>query len=283
MIKKINEYSEVLDFAWELCQDKTKASYSKFDTKEYLKSKLIRGINSEDRQVIGYYENDDLIGVCMFHWIDEDKYAQTEALLIKDNYNLAADEIINFIKVKLKGYKLLIGITADNKEAIDYFKEREAICIDASFDTRLKKRNFKPQDIKHKISKLEFEGFNEYAEFHDKYAQNMYWNSKNLREAFNNFITFIYRDELGIRGSIFTKTVNETDGEIFGVFIDDAEKEKGIVGDLIGTTLKFVYEEYKNMDEIAYFMDENSKEEIDYAMKYGFEINDRYRLYEMEL
>lgn len=283
MIKKINEYNEVLDFAWKLCQDKTKTSYSKFDTKEYLKSKLIRGINSEDRQVVGYYENDNLIGVCMYYWIDEEKYAQTEALLIKDNYNLVADEIINYIKVKLKGYKILIGITADNEEAINYFKEREVLCIDASFDTRLLKRNFKPQDIKHKITKLEFEDFDEYAKFHDKYAQDMYWNSKNLREAFNNFVTFIYRDELGIKGSVFTKTVNVTNGEIFGLFIDAAEKGKGIVGDLIGTTLKFVYEEYTEMNEIAYFMDENSKEELDYAMKYGFKINDRYRLYEGNL
>lgn len=283
MIRVIKESSEILDFSWELNQNKSKGSYpaTLFGKKE-LQDMVDRAITLEYRRVIGYYEDGNLIGVCMYYWLEEEEYAQTEVLLIKENYNLAVDEIMWYMKQHLQGYHFYIGISAENKEAIDYFKERNILCTDASVVNRLFRKNYKMKDINKEITKLEWKDFDEYAKFHDKYATDMYWDSKHLREA-TNFIIFIYREHDEIKGSIFTKIISNTDAEIFGVFLNEDIKGLGIECDLIGTNIKYIYEEFKEMNEICYFIQEDSKEELDYVLKCGFKVSDRYRLYEGDL
>ncbi|WP_061996840.1 hypothetical protein [Clostridium sp. ATCC 25772] len=282
MIKTVNDFSEILDFAWSLCQDNKKNSYPRRKSKEDLQSGIEKAINSDTRKIIACYKENMLMGVCSFFWIEEEMYIQTNMFLIKDNYNITADEIINYLKNKFKGYNLLIGITFDNKDAIKYLESRNFKCIESSIDTRLYKENYKVRNIEKTINLLQSNQFEEYAKFHDKYAKDMYWNSEHIKESFDDFNIFVYMENGTIMGSIFVRDL-KIEAEVIGLFIDERVKGKGIESNLINVMIKNIYKKYTDINDIVYFIDEDSEIELDSAKELGFKIIDKYRCYECKL
>lgn len=280
MIKEVKEINEVLDFAWNICKDNTKSSYPKYKTKEDLKSNIERAINSDIRKIIACYKNNELKGVCIYFWINEDKYSQTEALLIENDYDVVADEFMEYIRDGLEGYELLIGITAYNEEAIQYLENRKMECIDSSIVTLLYKKNYKPHHIKTSISLLDFNEFDEYAKFHDKYAGDMYWDSNHIKKDFDIFDIYIYRENGVIKGSIFVRKIKkQNQKEVVGLFLDDDVMKRNIESDLISEMLKDAYKEYSGIDSVLYFIEEKDEDELKAVIDCGFEIQDRYKCY----
>lgn len=282
MIKVINDPKEILEFTWSLTQENSKSSYHKITSKVELIDKLNRGIECNTEKLIACYENNMLKGVCLYFWIDEDKYAQTTVFVIDTDYNTVADELIGYIRKELPDYELLIGIPFDNVNAIKYFKYRDIECIESSYDTRLKSENYIPNDIKYNIEAIDSNSFDEYANFHDKHAGDIYWISSRLKERLDIFRIFVYRHEGIISGSIFVTKYAEG-AEVFGMYIDDKVKDNGIDSALIYHMLGSLYDEFDDINEVVYFIDENAKEELSLVLGMGFEINDTYRCYKVSL
>jgi GNAT superfamily N-acetyltransferase len=280
MIKEIQRLDEVIDFVWELSQNKLHASYPRINSIEKLKEELEKAINLENRNIIAYYHQDILCGICFYFWISDEKYAQTSGFLIRGDYEQIADEFISHISKQLPGYELFIGIPVTNRNANEYFKEKNIECIEDSIVTRI--CNLEPHtnqrcDCIEEISK---NNFKEYAVFHDKYAipAGTYFNSENLRKKIERFLIFAFRQDGRIHGSIFVKTGKDL-SDVIGLFIDEEYKNKGIESILINEMLTQLYNKFGAIKEILFFIDEDSTDELNLALNAGFEIKEKYRLY----
>ena len=137
MIKTVNKLDEVIDFAWELCQDDLYASYHRLSSIEKVKEYIERAMNSEFERIIAYYRQNVLCGACIYFWKSNEKYVQTTMFLIKENYDEIAEEFITYIGEQLPIYELFIGVPFSNTNANQYFKKRNFRCIDSLIDTRL--------------------------------------------------------------------------------------------------------------------------------------------------
>lgn len=282
MIKEIKDSREVIDFAWKTYEVPEKRSYRRFDSKEELEERMNRAIASDTERVIGCYRDDKLVGICEYYWIDEDMYVQTTALLISECYREVAEEIIRYFKEHLKNYKLFIGISETNREASKYFEASGMKCIEDSFDTRLNKKNYKCQEVDENIILLDKERFKTYAEFHDSFAGDMYWNSTHLLESFNDFEIFVYMKDEVIKGSIFTEVLS-SNYEIFGMFIEEDSKGKGIEKELLKAVLNSISKKDNPAKELVYFIEEGSEEELKVAREAEFKVIDHYKCYEYTL
>lgn len=280
MIKIINKLEEVIDFAWELSQHNLYASYPRRESLKVLKEDIERAISGDNENIIACYHHDVLCGVCVYFWKADEKYAQTTEFLIRGDYDQIADEFIDYLSNHLAGYQLLIGIPFTNKNANHYFKKKNIECIEASIVTRI--CNLEPHtnqkyDYIEEINKNDFE---EYAEFHDKYAipAGIYFNSENLRKKIERFRIFAFRQDGEIHGSIFVSAGKDI-SDVIGLFIDEEYKNNGIESILINEMLTQLYNEFGAIKEILYFVDEDSTDELNLALTAGFEIKEKYRCY----
>lgn len=280
MIKTIYRIEEVIDFVWELSQTDSYASYPRRTSMKDIKEVIERAINSDNRNIVACYKENVLYGVCIYFWKWDEKYSQTEVLLVKEDYEQIAEELIGYISEQLPGYELFIGVPINNKNANQYFRNKNIECIEASIDTRLYSLE-PPGNQKHEhIEKITESSFQEYAAFHDKHAipSGMYYNSKNLLKDIELFRIFAFRQDGEIYGSIFYKILKDS-FEIFGLFVDREYENSGIRDILINEVLMQLHNEFGEVGEIVYFIEEDCTEELNSALKAGFEIKDRYRCY----
>lgn len=280
MIKTIHKLEEVIDFAWELSQDDLYASYHRIKSIKEIKEKMEKAISADNENIIACYDENVLCGVCIYFWKCDEKYAQTIQFSIREDYDKIADEFIGYISKQLPGYELFIGVPFTNKNANQYFKKKNIECIESSIDTRLYNLEV-PINQKHDyVEKITKSNFEEYAIFHDKYAipLEMYYNSENLQKDIERFRILVFKQEEAIHGSIFAKA-GKGISEIFGLFVDEEYKNKGVEGILINEMLMQLYNEFGAVEELVYFIDEGSTEELSSALATGFQIKDHYRCY----
>lgn len=282
MIKEINNLEVVIDFALELSENELYASYPRKESRTAIKNVLEKAIESKEENIIAYYRENTLLGLCIYFWKPLEKYAQTSAFLIKENYDVVADELIKYLGNHLSGYELYIGMPFTNKNAEEYFNKKSISCIESSIDTRL--YNLKSPIPKNhpSIEWLNEKDFQQYGLFHDKYALplEMYYNSTNLKKDLQRFRIFVFKDKNIIHGSIFVKVVKDM-AEVFGLFIDEEYKNKGIESLLINEMMVQLYNEFGEIKELVYFIDENCTDELTYVLNAGFHIKDKYRCYKL--
>lgn len=280
MIKKIYRVEEVMDFAWELSQNDLYASYPRRNSIEEIKKELERAINLEERNIIAYYHQNVLCGVCAYFWECDEKYAQTVVFLIRGDYDQIADEFISHISKQLPGYELFIGVPFTNKNANEYFMRKNVELVESSIVAALYNLESHGNQSHNQVERITNSNFEEYATFHDKYAMpsGMYYNSKNLQKDIDYFRIFAFRQDEAIRGSIFTKA-SKDGASVVGLFVDKEYKNKGIESILINETLMQLYNEFGSLREFLYFIDEDSLDELNAALNAGFEIKEKYRCY----
>lgn len=284
MIKVINKLQQVEILGWKLSQNENFASYPRIKSKEEFENCIEKAIKEDHENIIGYFHKNVLCGICSYFWVSDVKYAQTKLFLIGEDYEKIAGEFINYIGEELAGYQLLIGVPFANKNANEYFKKNEVQCIDSSVDTRLYNLKIRENNPQLYIEKITEETFKEYALFHDRYAISleMYYNSENLQKDIEKFRIFVFRKDGEIHGSIFVKLFKDG-AEIFGLFLEERSKSKGIENILIKGMLSGLNSELSTVKEVVYFINENSYDELKAALDAGFEIEDKYRCYKYKL
>lgn len=280
MIKTIDRFEKVIDFAWELSQNDLYASYPRIKSMKVIKEDIEKAINDENKNIVACYHQDILCGVCIYFWDSDEKYAQTTEFLIGEDYDQIAEEFIGYIRNQLAGYELLIGVPSTNKNANQYFKKKDIECIESSIDTRLYNLKSHINEKHNQIERITRSNFEEYGIFHDKYAipLGMYYNSKNLKKHIDRFRVFVFRQDRQIHGSIFVKIFKDI-AEVFGLFVDNEYKNKNIESILINEMLMQLYNELGSVKEIIYFINEDCTDELNSALNAGFRIKDKYRCY----
>jgi ribosomal protein S18 acetylase RimI-like enzyme len=284
MIKRIYRIEEVFDFVWELSQNDFYAGYPRKKSMTEIKESIERAIHANSENIIACYHQNVLCGVGIYHWDCDEKYAQTTQFLIRGDYDKIADEIIGYISDQLPGYSLFIPVPFTNKNANEYFKKRNIECIDAHIDTRLYNLESHMKQKHDCVEKITKDNFEEYAMFHDKYAipLEMYYNSKNLLKDMERFQILVFRKDDDICGSIFVKIVRDI-AEVFGLFVDEEYKNKGIESILINEMIMQLYNEFRTVKELLYFVDEDSTDELNIVLSAGFVIKGRPRTYKYML
>lgn len=284
MIKTIKRLEGVIDFAWYLSKSNLYASYPRINSIDGLKEELEKAINLENRNIIAYYHQDVLCGICFYYWINDEKYVQISRFLIKGDYDQIADEFISYISRHLPGYELFIGVPFTNKNASEYFMKKDIELIDSSIVTVIYNLESHGNDSHSKVEKITNDSFQEYAVFHDKYAipSEIYFNSKNLQKVMDRFRIFAFIQDGEIHGSIFIR-VSKDGGDVVGLFIDKEYKNKGIESILINEMLMQLYNEFGSLREILFFIQEDCPDELNIALTAGFEIKEKYRLYKCTL
>ncbi len=280
MIKIINNIEEVLDFIYSLSVNDLYASYPRRNIRENIKDEVETSIREANCNVLGYYNQDELCGVCIYFWRLDQKYAQTIYFLINKHFEKIAEEMINYIRNQLPGYELYIGFPFSNKIANQYFIENNIECIESSIVTNLYNLELIDIEKKDNLYKVDIHSFDEYAIFHDKHAipLKMYYDSSNLKKELNRFGIFTYKHNNLIYGSIFAKFDKEL-SDVVGLFIDEEYKNKGIESMLLSEMLVQLYNECGAVKEVLYFIDEDSNEELKTALNQGFKVKENYRCY----
>lgn len=284
MIKVINKVEEVIDFVWNFSEDDFYASYPRIKSLGHIKKDLQRAISRDNENVIAYYKDNMLCGVCCYFWEESEKYAQTTLFIIKDYYEVIAEELINYVSTELPGYELFIGFPDTNENAKKYFEGKNIQCIEASIVTKLYNLKSEIREKNPSVERITESNFNEYAIFHDEHAvpSGMYYNSKNLKKDMELFRVFALREHGKIHGSIFVRA-RKGMSEVFGLFIDKEYENNHFISSLINEMLMELYNEFGVVKEIIYFIDEDSTEELNSALSSGFEIYERYRCYKCML
>jgi len=282
-IKDIENINELLDLAWELSKNDSSASFARISSKQDLKAQIERAVSRNDFNIITSYHNNKLNGVCIYFWNDSEKYAQTVLFVIKENYNHAANEILNHIRTHLINYKVLISFPAENLTANKYFEDNNFECVESSIVTEIILHKTTHKHCCHeKVKEITLDDFDEYGKFHDKFAipLEMYYNSKNLINDIKKFKIFTYIENEVIRGSIFVKCI-KNDAEVFGLFIDSEFKNMNIESILINHMVSKLNDIYDSPKELLYFIEESSTDELSSALDAGFYIKDKYRCYKL--
>lgn len=285
MIKVIskNYISTAVDFAWELSQKPETSSYSLYKEKSKLEENFKRSFLKDNNILVGYYENNELIAVINFFFVESEKYLQTTGAYISSNYNKVMDALIVMLKSKYPNYRALFGFTKENINANDYFIENGYECVDSCLDMRLSTVNFKGTEQINNIFKICKSDFDSYASFHDKSFQGIYWTSNRLREALDDWYIFVYRQEDTIEGSIFITTCDENTIEIFGLAVSDKYKGKGIEEVLLSQALDELFRYNTSIKKTIFFIDDVEGKELDMVKKIGFNYYSSYRCYQVIL
>ena len=281
MIKYIDNISEIQKFAYDLSKCDSKASYPRMISVDRVNEELSKAIQDDTYNIIAYYSEYEIKGLCVYFWIVNEKYSQTTLFLVKDNYDSIANEMIAEIKNNIKDSELLIGLPTSNTTAIEYFDKRNINCIESSIVTHI--CNLKPSYTKQNNHILEINrtNFSSYSVFHDQYAipYEMYFTSQNVCNSIDDFIILAYVKE-NIVASIFAKIRNEI-ADIIGLFIDETHKYNGIEQILIRYLLSQLYSNHESIKEVLFFIDDKDDEELRIAIEAGFKVKERYRCYKL--
>ncbi len=277
MIKIVKEPKEVYDFIYEYSFNDKTASYPRMKSKEKITKNINRALNMENRVMITCSRDDELFGVCCYHW-DNAKYAQASIFLIRDKYDNVADEMINYIQAQLPEYELLIGVPTTNEEANQYFENMKFSCIESSIVMHQINLSHLERTENPQINRITKINFDSYMGFHDKFAipNEMYFTSGKLLEAIGGFDILTFNEGNEIFASIFaSKGKDLTD--IIGVFIEENHRNKGIERILFDELRAQLIDQFGEIGEVLYFAEE--EHEVEVAMEAGFLVKESYKCY----
>lgn len=262
--------------------DKTHFSYPRFYKINDIFRELEYSIEFMATQTLVVEENGNIEGLATYFWDEDEKYIQTTLLVIKNKDIKAFEKLISHIKNERKDYRLDLGLSHTcwlNDEA--YVKENAQI-TECSYVLEAKNLSEKRGEVAG-IKVLAREAFPKYRAFHDKFAKDMYYNSKNLLRDFDRFRVFVKEENGEPVASLLVKIYGENPckGEIFGIFVDENEEKAKICDELLKVMTNSLIDEFGKISTIKYFVEVDKKIELKIALANGFENLDTYILYKI--
>ena len=287
MIKIIDENNieEVINFSWEVAKNIINTSYPLRKSRSEIEKSLRKSMNHTEDKVLGYYKNNNLIGVIELFVEVTEKYLQVRTYINKD-----FDEIMNELLIYLKAYypnfKAHFGYPKENIKAINYFTANQYSCIEASSDLRLCTDDFVfKRDTTSAVQRLQKDDFSKYAIFHDHHGgEQMYWNSARLYNAFDSWYIYVYMNGSEILGSILIYCKPGLDCiEIFGLFVEEMPNQYEVIENLLYHSISKILDKEKKIKEVIFFIEEQDILQYEIAKQIGFKDKGSYRCYSIDL
>ena len=197
----LGKVRELLNLA---IKDETHYSYPRFEKISDIFRELEYSIEFMATETLVAAENGEILGLITYFWDEDEKYVQTTFLVIKNKDIKVFEKLISHIKNDHDGLSINLGLSHTcwlNDE--DYFKENAQI-IEHSHVLEAKniRENKREREGLRVLSK---EDFPKYQVFHDKFAKDMYYNSRNLLRDFDRFRVFAKENQGDIVASILVK------------------------------------------------------------------------------
>ena len=275
----LGKVRELLNLA---IKDETHYSYPRFEKISDIFWELEYSIEFMATETLVAAENGEILGLITYFWDEDEKYVQTTFLVIKNKDIKVFEKLISLIKNGHDGLSINLGLSHTcwlNDE--DYFKENAQI-IEHSHVLEAKniRENKREREGLRVLSK---EDFPKYQVFHDKFAKDMYYNSRNLLRDFDRFRVFAKENQGDIVASILVKIYgkNPCKGEIFGIFIDENEEKSKICNELLEAMANLLIDEFGKISSLLYFVEVDKKIELETALANSFQKLDTYMLYKI--
>ena len=275
----LGKVRELLNLA---IKDETHYSYPRFEKISDIFRELEYSIEFMATETLVAAENGEILGLITYFWDEDEKYVQTTFLVIKNKDIKVFEKLISYIKNDHDGLSINLGLSHTcwlNDE--DYFKENAQI-IEHSHVLEAKniRENKREREGLRVLSK---EDFPKYQVFHDKFAKDMYYNSRNLLRDFDRFRVFAKENQGDIVASILVKIYgkNPCKGEIFGIFIDENEEKSKICNELLEAMANLLIDECGKISSLLYFVEVDKKIELETALANSFQKLDTYMLYKI--
>ena len=275
----LGKVRELLNLA---IKDETHYSYPRFEKISDIFRELEYSIEFMAIETLVAAENGEILGLITYFWDEDEKYVQTTFLVIKNKDIKVFEKLISHIKNDHDGLSINLGLSHTcwlNDE--DYFKENAQI-IEHSHVLEAKniRENKREREGLRVLSK---EDFPKYQVFHDKFAKDMYYNSRNLLRDFDRFRVFAKENQGDIVASILVKIYgkNPCKGEIFGIFIDENEEKSKICNELLEAMANLLIDEFGKISSLLYFVEVDKKIELETALANSFQKLDTYMLYKI--
>lgn len=275
----LGKVREILDLA---IKDKSHFFYPRFTKISDIFRELEYSIEFMSTDTLVAEENGGINGLATYFWDQDEKYIQITFLVIKNKDIKVFEKLISHIKNDHPGFVVNLGLSQAcrlNNEA--YFKDNAQI-IDHSHVLETKNINEKTEEIEG-VKVLSKENFPKYQTFHDRFAKDMYYNSKNLLRDFDRFRVFAKENQGEIVASLLVKIYGENPckAEIFGIFLEDSFEKDKICDKLLKEMVNSLIDEFGKISTIKYFVEVDKKIELDAAIENGFQKLDTYLYYKL--
>ena len=280
-IKKITEdtLDAAVSFSFEKCVAGLARSYELFENKEHIRTEYIRSINEPNRELLGCYNEETLIGVLGFFCLPEDHYLQTTAFYIADGMENIFDLFLKYIEGKYSNYSILIGVVPTYNIAMSKLAEYKYELISDSIDFRLdKKAKSEYQNIVTcPVKKIDDSEFDLYLEFHKEFmdANGGYWTSDRIASCREKWDIYAVCDKQSIVSAMYVK-YNKDMAEVYGSYVVSENHAEM----LFQYAAYDLFNKYPDMKTFMIMVETYETDLISAAQKTGFRQKSRYCCWE---
>lgn len=275
----LGKVREILDLA---IKDESHFSYPRFSKISDIFRELEYSIEFMATETLVAEEDGKINSLATYFWDQDEKYIQITFLVIKNKDIKVFEKLISHIKNDHSEYSINLGLSHTCWLNEDEFFKENAQIIERSHVLEAKNIIEKTEGIEG-VKVLSKEYFPKYQAFHDRFAKNMYYNSKNLLRDFDKFRVFVREDKGEITGSLLVKIYGENPckAEIFGIFLEDTFEKAKICDKLLKAMVNSLIDEFGKISTIKYFVEVDKKIELETAIANGFQKHDTYLYYKL--
>lgn len=273
-----HQVNEAAQFAWQTYFFETKRTTPPYHSLSMMQKQFHKKVKSKYERLLGYYENQKLIGVFSIDVNDEEKYICTTGgpyIMDDGRYDEIATAFMDYLEVACKGYVCYFGTTKPNIASQKFLEAKGFICTEDTVQTRIDSSHLKEIALNYEIQTLTEDDFDAYRHFHQIHFKDYYWTADKIYGVFEKWLVHIVKDHDVIVGSIFTMRQTEKSGEVYGVVVLPKFEATTLLEELIyintATWLS------KGVTEIVNFIPEGRM--LDAALKVGYEAYDTYLCY----
>ena len=273
LVKAVKEdIEQYMDFAYSIAMDQAKSGYPLWSdgisTKEEFVDHVWKSYRNDDRDILLFIVDGVVEGWIQFFYIEQDRYLQTNGLLINSNTEQALTEFLEYACAHFAGYDLYLGFPKRNTNAISFLQKRSCRLIEESYHDIFVFGVSAIQPETAGIVKVTESNFSEFKKIYQT-DPDTYWSSKRIFSTLNEWLIYLlYREDIAV-GYICAR-----DGEIFSLGYRDNIFDKNTYKVLVSVILSNLkVAGYKHM---TFFNDEESQPT---ALELGFSCVGEYVLY----
>lgn len=273
MLRKLkeNEFEQYIDFAYSLAMDLSKSAFPIYTDgvkdKAYFREVAQRGLERKHHEIL-LYERDGIVeGWIHYYYLEEDKYLGANTILVRNGYESALAELLDFWKKKFAGYSWNMYLPEENQQAVSFLKEQGYVDQGQEYVNVLLFEDYILQQDAKSVILVDKESFELFRGIHSQFEADMYWTSDRIEKCMEDWEIFAYVEQKNCLGVVYYNGKGEEDLEIFGMDVLDSINKNTIIENLLSSCLN--HAKRSGAKSMYFFNEEVFTQEL--VKKVGFE------------
>lgn len=268
---------EAVDFSWQVYTEPENSCNPVFEDKDDLREAFSRTFARPDNRLLALENsNGELIGILNLSVKKDELYIQANGIFMRE----PCDDFISYIQEHYQGYEMDFGYPPENLTAINTMARFGAELIEASTRMELELCGAKTQE-NNGVTLIDESNFGAFAAFHDAHEDGMFWTGERIGKKLDDWLILAVYEDGEIIGSLLASIWAEQLADVFAMFVDKAHFGKGIEERLLNELIARSCEAGKK--RIMYFVEDDSENEKEAALKLGFTVISKHRGYKINL